>query len=45
LVLRTDLPTERSTWALGQALVDYWAQPAGRLSEAQLQTSYQNYLS
>ena len=45
LVLRTDLPAERSTWALGQALVEYWAQPTGKQSEAQLQTSYQNYLS
>ena len=27
LVLRNDLPLERSTWALGQALVEDWTQP------------------
>ncbi len=46
LVLSNDLPAERSIWALGQALVEYWTQPLDtEPSEERLQASYREYLA
>ncbi len=42
LLLDADAPPDRSTWALGQALVEYWTKP---LSPEQLQQRYRAYLT
>jgi uncharacterized protein len=42
LLLDADSTPERGTWALGQALVEYWTKP---LSPEQLQKRYQDYQS
>ncbi|MFM7425413.1 MAG: GTPase family protein [Elainella sp.] len=42
LLLDSDSAPDRSTWALGQALVEYWTKP---LAPEQLQQRYRDYLS
>ncbi len=44
LALRNDQPADRSIWALGQALVEYWAKSADEQAAEQLQIRYQYYL-
>ncbi|MCU0526521.1 MAG: 50S ribosome-binding GTPase [Elainella sp. Prado103] len=41
IIMQQDEPVERSAWALGQALVEYWTK---ELSAEQFQMQYQHYL-